>query len=104
MTEKQALDLIVSKFRKKGYKVGTPESVIQSATISELESMGWYVVKLIQTNTNGIPDLMCLKAGKAFFIEVKRIGEKPTALQKYRHDQLRKIGFEVRVLSGNEVE
>jgi len=36
-----------------------------------LIDQGWTVVKLIQTNHNGMPDLMCLKQGKTFFIEVK---------------------------------
>lgn len=55
-------------------------------------------VKLISTNTNGIPDLMCLKAGKTVFIEVKRKGGLVSELQKYRHDQLNKQGFQVFII------
>ena len=57
------------------------------------------VVKLIQTNCNGIPDLMCLKNGKTIFIEVKQPGREATELQKYRHAELIKQGFTVHVLT-----
>ncbi len=57
------------------------------------------VIKLIQTNCNGIPDIMCLKNGKTIFIEVKQPGREPTELQKYRHYELIKQGFTVHVLT-----
>jgi len=47
------------------------ESKIQAKLIKEYEALGYYVIKLIKTNKNGIPDLICLKDGKAFFVEVK---------------------------------
>jgi len=56
---------------------------------------GWTVVKLIQTNHNGMPDLMCLKQGKIFFIEVKAFDGKLSPLQKFRHKQLQAQGFNV---------
>lgn len=55
-----------------------------------MEVQGYYVVKLILTNKPGIPDLLCLKNGKAFFIEIKRPGEKPCPLQDYRINELKK--------------
>lgn len=75
------------------------ESQIQSSIKKKFERAGWTVVKLIQTTMNGIPDLMCLKNGKTIFIEVKRPGQNPTELQLIRHEQLRKQGFEVLVIS-----
>ena len=56
------------------------ESKIQARIIKRLEAEGYYVVKLILTNKPGIPDLLCLKNGKASFIEVKRPEEKPRVL------------------------
>jgi Holliday junction resolvase len=70
------------------------ESLIQSSIISYLAKHGWLVVKLIQTNMNGIPDLMALKDGKTVFIEVKQPGKKPNDLQAYRIEKLNKAGFE----------
>ena len=69
------------------------ESYIQSQIIVKLESWGWMVVKLIQTNTNGIPDLMAMKDGKTVFIEVKREGEQPAPLQKHRLNQINAKGI-----------
>ncbi len=66
------------------------ESKIQSRLIKRLEKKGWYVIKLIQTNKNGIPDLLCIKDGwKIIFIEVKSKKGKVSELQKYRHKELK---------------
>ena len=75
------------------------ESKIQANIKARFERAGWMVVKLIQTNCNGIPDLMCLKNGKTIFIEVKQPGREPTELQKYRHYELIKQGFTVHVMT-----
>jgi predicted mannosyl-3-phosphoglycerate phosphatase (HAD superfamily) len=42
-----------------------------------------------------VPDLLALKMGRAVFLEIKQPGKKPSELQAYRIDQLRKQGFEV---------
>ena len=42
------------------------ESKIQARIIKRLEAQGYYVVKLILTNKNGIPDLLVLKDGSLF--------------------------------------
>ncbi|OAV64326.1 VRR-NUC domain protein [Bacteroidales bacterium Barb4] len=76
------------------------ESEIQRRIIQRLEAEGWYVVKLILTNRPGIPDLMALKNGKAFFVEVKRPGQRARELQEYRMKELRSRGFECEVWSG----
>lgn len=73
------------------------ESKIQARIIKRLEAQGYYVVKLILTNKNGIPDLLLLKDGKASFVEVKRPGEKPRPLQEYRMKELTELGFECEV-------
>ena len=78
------------------------ESKIQTNIKARFEQAGWIVVKLIQTNCNGIPDLMCLKGGKTVFVEVKQPGKKPTELQQFRHDQLTQNGFQVFILSSEK--
>jgi len=75
------------------------ESKIQASIKARFERAGWMVIKLIQTNCNGIPDLMCLNNGKTVFVEVKQPGCEPTELQKYRHAELRQQGFQVHVLT-----
>lgn len=77
----------------------TLESDIQARILKRFASEGWLCVRLIQTNCNGIPDILLLKEGQARFIEVKRPGCKPKPLQLYRIEQLKKAGFEVEILT-----
>lgn len=74
------------------------EKDIQAKVIKELERYGWYCIKIIQTNKNGIPDLLCHKQGRTMYIEVKRPGLKPTPLQDVRHKELRRAGINVHVV------
>ena len=74
------------------------ESNIQKKIIQRYKDDGWIVVKLIKTNTNGIPDLMCLKNNETIFIEVKRPGGTLSELQKHRITQLETEQFKVLVL------
>ncbi len=69
------------------------ESLIQKKVIQYLEKNGWYVIKLIQTNKNGIADLCILKDSVAVFIEVKKPGLRPSLLQAFRAQQLAQKGF-----------
>ena len=78
------------------------ESKIQANIKARFERAGWMVVKLIQTNCNGIPDLMCMKSGRTIFIEVKQPKREPTELQKYRHAELIKQGFDVWVITSEK--
>lgn len=81
------------------------EAQIQRAILVKLEKLGWYVIKLIQTNKNGIPDLLCHKDGRTVYIEVKRPGHKPRALQLFRMRELDGAGVECFVMSDiNELD
>lgn len=71
------------------------EKHIQSKIIKQLEAAGWYVIKLIQTNKNGIPDLIATRNGMVVYIEVKQPGEDPGPLQKFRHKEIRNTGTTV---------
>lgn len=77
------------------------ESKIQSKLIKELESKGYYVLKLSVTNKPGIPDLIALpKECNAVFVEVKQKGKKARALQKYRMKELSDHGIKAFVYDG----
>lgn len=69
------------------------EADIQFEIIKYLESHNFYVVKIIQSNKNGWPDLQAHKDGVTIFIEVKTPKGKVSELQKYRHKQLQDKGF-----------
>lgn len=65
------------------------ESKIQSKIIKRLEQEGYFVVKLIKTNRNGIPDLLAVKENRAIFVEVKQEHGKLSEIQRYRINELR---------------
>ena len=69
-------------------------SNFQTKIIKEYEKMGYMVINLIRTNKGGIPDLLCVKDGKAIFIESKEGRDTVKPLQKLRIKELRKQGFE----------
>ena len=73
-------------------------SKFQTKTKKELEKNGFKVLKLIRLSENGYPDLLCLKDGKASFIEIKEANDTLKPLQKHRIDELRELGFEAKCL------
>lgn len=79
------------------------EQKIQTKKIKDLESKGFYVIKLMKTNKNGIPDLLAIpRDSDVLFVEVKRPGNKPTPLQEFRMDELRSHGLRVELHNGSE--
>ncbi len=70
------------------------EQQIQKKIIDKYTAEGWYVIKLIKTNKNGIPDLLCLKSTEVpLFIEVKTDKGKTSPLQDFRIKELTDFGF-----------
>lgn len=79
------------------------EQQIQSNRIRELEAEGYYVLKLMKTNKNGIPDILALKPGAdVLFSEVKRPKGKVSRLQEYRLKELEGYGFKTEVYRGEQ--
>lgn len=70
------------------------ESTITAAIKRAAEADGWWVMKIhgSQYQLAGVPDLLCLKAGLAAFIEVKQPGKQPTAIQRKRMQEIASIG------------
>lgn len=65
------------------------ESKLQAKFIKELESKGYYVIKLGVTNKNGIADILALPKGcNAEFYEVKQKGKEPRPLQIFRAKEI----------------
>jgi len=67
------------------------EQQIQKKRIKELEEKGYYVIKLIKTNKNGIPDLIAIPPGSdVLFSEIKTKKGTVSKLQEYRLEELKK--------------
>lgn len=77
------------------------EQQIQSKRIKQLESEGYYVIKLIKTNKNGIPDLVAIPPNcGVLFSEIKRPNGKLSKLQEYRLQELEAHGVNTEVYRG----
>lgn len=80
------------------------EAAIVESIVRLAKSLGYWVKK-IHGNTfqAGLPDLLCLKDGKAIWLEVKQPGKKPTPLQvKTMYDIRVKGGAECYVVTSRE--
>ena len=79
------------------------EREIERKLVSAVKSRGGICPKFVSPGFDGMPDrVVLLPHGKIGFVEVKRPGEKPRPLQTARHRLLRKLGFLVFVLDGDE--
>lgn len=68
------------------------EQQLQTKIIKHLDKEGYYTIKTIKLNKNGLPDIFAFKDGLTTMIEVKAKGKKPNELQKYRIDEVKKFG------------
>lgn len=84
------------------------EQQIQSKRIKQLEQDGYYVIKLIKTNKNGIPDLVAIPPrSRVLFSEVKTPTGRLSKLQEFRIKELKERGIRTEVfrgLTGNEMD
>ncbi len=77
------------------------EQDIQAKRIKQLEAEGYYVLKLINTNKNGIPDLVAIPPDSGvLFSEVKKPNGRLSKLQKYRIKELQNHGCKTEVYRG----
>ena len=79
------------------------EREIERKLVAAVKSRGGICPKFVSPGFDGMPDrVVLLPHGKIGFVEVKRPGEQPRPLQTARHRILRKLGFLVFVLDGEE--
>tara|TARA_R110000787_G_scaffold63732_2_gene144452 strand:+ start:94 stop:333 length:240 start_codon:yes stop_codon:yes gene_type:complete len=77
------------------------EQQIQKKRINQLEADGYYVIKLIKTNKNGIPDIIAIPPNcEVLFSEVKTPKGRVSPLQEYRLKELKKHGCKTEVYRG----
>jgi Holliday junction resolvase len=77
------------------------EQQTQSKRIKELEEQGYYVIKLVRTNKNGIPDIIAIPPKtEVLFVEVKTPNGKVSKLQEYRIKELEKHGCRTEIYRG----
>lgn len=75
------------------------EQAIEKRLKKEIELIGGKALKFVSPGLQGVPDrIVLLPKGKMVFVELKAPGEKPRPIQSLRIKELRKLGFDVRVL------
>lgn len=79
------------------------ERDIESGLRRSVERMGGKFMKFTSPGNDGVPDrIAVLPGGRVWFVELKREGEKPTAIQKWQMEQLRKLGCNVALITGKQ--
>ena len=80
------------------------EQQIQKKRIQQLEEQGYYVIKLVKTNKNGIPDLIAIPPNTdVLFSEVKTPKGKVSKLQEYRIKELERHGCRTEIYRGGQL-
>ena len=79
------------------------ESTVEKYLVRKVKLYGGMAIKLNPIGMVGLPDRLILMPGaKIMFVEVKRPGEKPRAIQIQIHNRLRNLGFRVEVVDNKE--
>lgn len=79
------------------------EQQIQKKISDHLTKQGYYVIKLIKTNKNGIPDLLAIHSqSETILIEVKKPDGVTSKLQDFRLKELKQEGIRCFVAYGYE--
>ena len=74
------------------------ESRIEAKTVEYAVSRGIMHLKINVKGQRGWPDHIFVWNGHTWYVEFKRLGQKPRPLQDYIHAELRKRGAVVRVI------
>ena len=75
------------------------EKELEKKMVRAVRRCGGLALKFVSPGIAGVPDrIVLLPGGRLVFAEMKAPGEKPGALQAFRHEQLRKLGFRVVVI------
>lgn len=79
------------------------EKHIEAAFRKAVKKRGGLALKFVSPGFTGVPDrIVLLPGGRIEFVELKAYGKTPSPRQLVVHDQLRKLGFTVRVIDNIE--
>ena len=78
------------------------EKVLERNLNKELKALGGWSIKILSNFITGLPDRLVLFNGKAYFVEVKSEGKRPSTIQRAVHKKLEVLGFPVSVIDTTE--
>lgn len=72
------------------------EKTVERYLRDQVRNRGGLALKLVCPGWTGVPDrLILMPGGRAYFAETKDLGKQPRPRQRYVHDRLRALGFQV---------
>jgi VRR-NUC domain len=79
------------------------ERRIEAAMVKAARDVGGMALKWTSPGMTGVPDrIVFMPNGRIIFVELKAPGKKPTPLQLKVQQQIRDLGFDVRVIDSLE--
>lgn len=77
------------------------EKTIVANVMAQGRALGFWVTKFHGNaySLSGVPDVLMIKDGRAFWLECKRPGEEPTKIQNHRMRELSAAGCPVAVVT-----
>lgn len=75
------------------------ENDVEKRLIKKVKALGGLTFKFTSPSTKGVPDRIVIFRGGVIFIELKRPGEVPSALQRYWLKELAFQGVSTQVIS-----
>ena len=75
------------------------ENDVEKRLINKIKNLGGATFKFTSPSTKGVPDRIVIYDGMVAFVEVKRPGEKPRALQRYWLKELAHQNIKAAVVS-----
>ena len=78
------------------------EKALERNLNKEVKALGGWSIKIISNFITGLPDRLVMHNGRAYFVEVKSEGKKPSPIQRVVHKKLEALGFPVSVIDTTE--
>ena len=78
------------------------EKVLERNLNKDVKTLGGWSLKILSNFITGLPDRLVLHNGRAYFVEVKSEGKKPSPIQRVVHKKLEALGFPVSVIDTTE--
>ena len=78
------------------------EKVLERNLNKEVKALGGWSIKILSNFITGLPDRLVLLNGRAYFVEVKSEGKKPSHIQRVVHKKLEALGFTVSIIDTTE--
>lgn len=79
------------------------ERDIEKWLAGRIRQMGGEAFKFVSPGNDGVPDrLVCMPGGRVYFVELKTDEGRPSGLQQWQMERLRRLGLNVYLITGLE--